>query len=78
MAAAAATVRCSYGDKGVGVYARRSAEQEFELSHLVAPGGDAIEVISLQPNVGSNCFREAGRAVERGRSQAERQSGFSG
>jgi hypothetical protein len=62
---------CSHGDKGVGVDARRFAEQEFELSHFVSTGGDAIEVIALQPNVGSNCFREAERAVERGRSQAE-------
>jgi hypothetical protein len=69
---------CSHGDKGVGVDARRLAEQEFELSQLVATHGDAIKVIALQPNVGSQCFREAGHAVERGGSQAKREAGFSG
>jgi hypothetical protein len=33
-----------------------SAEKEFELSDLVATGGDAIEVIALQPDVGAHCF----------------------
>src|ERR1700731_3583267 len=37
----------SYGDEGVGVDARRLAEQELELSHLVAASGDAIQVIPL-------------------------------
>ena|SRR2546423_491991 len=68
----------THGDEGVGVGARSLAEQEFELSHFVATGGDAIEVIALQPDVGSHCFREAGHAVERDRSQAKRQSGLSG
>jgi hypothetical protein len=69
---------CSDGDENVGVDARRLAEQEFELSHFVATGGDTIEVVALQPDIGSNCFREVGRAVERSRSQAKRQSGLSG
>jgi hypothetical protein len=38
------------------VDARGLAEQEFEFSYLVATGGDAIEVIALQPDVGAHCF----------------------
>jgi hypothetical protein len=62
---------CSHGDKGVGADSRRLAEQEFELTHLVATGRDAVKVVSLQPNVGSQRFREAGHAVERRGSQAK-------